>query len=112
MNMSSRSRVPAARILNAPRCPSTLGWCRLMVRKPLCSGAEWSLRHESLPEVPGSASRTTRPGAGFPKVENGGCKRKCRSEEHTSELQSRPHLVCRLLLEKKKKKQKTNIKKK
>src|SRR5690554_7281922 len=27
-----------------------------------------------------------------------------RSEEHTSELQSRPHLVCRLLLEKKNKK--------
>src|SRR6266699_6979237 len=26
----------------------------------------------------------------------------CRSEEHTSELQSRPHIVCRLLLEKKK----------
>src|SRR2546429_9580344 len=30
-----------------------------------------------------------------------------RSEEHTSELQSRLHLVCRLLLEKKKKKSKT-----
>src|SRR2546422_7665894 len=29
--------------------------------------------------------------------------RKARSEEHTSELQSRLHLVCRLLLEKKKK---------
>src|SRR3989442_3193103 len=28
--------------------------------------------------------------------------RRRRSEEHTSELQSRPHLVCRLLLEKKK----------
>src|SRR3989442_3159637 len=28
-----------------------------------------------------------------------------RSEEHTSELQSRPHLVCRLLLEKKKTRQ-------
>src|SRR5436305_10351933 len=28
--------------------------------------------------------------------------RRGRSEEHTSELQSRPHLVCRLLLEKKK----------
>src|SRR3989442_10760984 len=28
--------------------------------------------------------------------------RTARSEEHTSELQSRPHLVCRLLLEKKK----------
>src|SRR5437870_13677831 len=32
-----------------------------------------------------------------------------RSEEHTSELQSRGHLVCRLLLEKKKKKKKKNI---
>src|SRR5450631_4791282 len=32
----------------------------------------------------------------------------CRSEEHTSELQSHVNLVCRLLLEKKKKKKKTN----
>src|SRR5690554_7622015 len=32
-----------------------------------------------------------------------------RSEEHTSELQSRPHLVCRLLLEKKKKTKNTKI---
>src|SRR5687768_18173184 len=32
-----------------------------------------------------------------------------RSEEHTSELQSRLHLVCRLLLEKKKTKKKTTI---
>src|SRR5690625_5739037 len=31
-----------------------------------------------------------------------------RSEEHTSELQSRGHLVCRLLLEKKKTKQTTD----
>src|SRR5439155_24776615 len=36
-----------------------------------------------------------------------GSRRK-RSEEHTSELQSRGHLVCRLLLEKKKKKKKNN----
>src|SRR2546422_3312241 len=35
----------------------------------------------------------------------GGCGDR-RSEEHTSELQSRLHLVCRLLLEKKKKKEK------
>src|SRR2546422_3402319 len=34
-----------------------------------------------------------------------GCLAETRSEEHTSELQSRLHLVCRLLLEKKK----TNI---
>src|SRR5690625_5921714 len=32
-----------------------------------------------------------------------------RSEEHTSELQSRGHLVCRLLLEKKKSKKKSMI---
>src|SRR2546422_4350372 len=32
-----------------------------------------------------------------------------RSEEHTSELQSRLHLVCRLLLEKKKKNEKTKL---
>src|SRR3989442_477469 len=31
-----------------------------------------------------------------------------RSEEHTSELQSRPHLVCRLLLEKKKNNKQTH----
>src|SRR5437660_7863561 len=34
-----------------------------------------------------------------------------RSEEHTSELQSRGHLVCRLLLEKKKKKKNKKKKK-
>src|SRR2546422_8199450 len=36
-------------------------------------------------------------------------KRQMRSEEHTSELQSRLHLVCRLLLEKKKKKSGDNL---
>src|SRR3989442_4502025 len=35
------------------------------------------------------------------------CRVDERSEEHTSELQSRPHLVCRLLLEKKKKTHRT-----
>src|SRR5205085_12166839 len=37
--------------------------------------------------------------------------RRYRSEEHTSELQSQSNLVCRLLLEKKKKKQITKTKK-
>src|SRR2546422_4864369 len=45
------------------------------------------------------SSRTNRTGAGC-------SPRMRRSEEHTSELQSRLHLVCRLLLEKKKKKNK------
>src|SRR2546422_7096456 len=35
--------------------------------------------------------------------------RRSRSEEHTSELQSRLHLVCRLLLEKKKKKRNNHM---
>src|SRR5438874_7114816 len=42
------------------------------------------------------------PRAGKPLIGEG------RSEEHTSELQSRRDLVCRLLLEKKKKKKKQN----
>src|SRR5690554_7147752 len=33
------------------------------------------------------------------EVKNSNLARAFRSEEHTSELQSRPHLVCRLLLE-------------
>src|SRR2546422_5231883 len=40
-------------------------------------------------------------------VESRSGGRLTRSEEHTSELQSRLHLVCRLLLEKKKKTQRT-----
>src|SRR2546425_3734751 len=35
--------------------------------------------------------------------QGGGCRAEQRSEEHTSELQSLAYLVCRLLLEKKKK---------
>src|SRR6266498_4422354 len=45
-------------------------------------------------------STTLRLIAGLEPVTSGTISR---SEEHTSELQSRPHLVCRLLLEKKKK---------
>src|SRR2546422_7255303 len=39
----------------------------------------------------------------------GGEREEWRSEEHTSELQSRLHLVCRLLLEKKKKNKKNRL---
>src|SRR2546422_7900669 len=42
-------------------------------------------------------NRTTSPGSAW------------RSEEHTSELQSRLHLVCRLLLEKKKTKKRSKL---
>src|SRR2546422_11143742 len=46
---------------------------------------------------------------GSPGVVVTGMPRVRRSEEHTSELQSRLHLVCRLLLEKKKKTQNTEL---
>src|SRR5947209_12907245 len=42
--------------------------------------------------------------AGAALIEQQGEEKKLRSEEHTSELQSRQYLVCRLLLEKKNKK--------
>src|SRR5687768_17998947 len=45
-------------------------------------------------------------------LNEGAAQRLKRSEEHTSELQSRLHLVCRLLLEKKKKKKKKKTKNK
>src|SRR3989449_5247825 len=53
----------------------------------------------------GSNTQRSRPVAGSSAITRpSGVPR--RSEEHTSELQSRLHLVCRLLLEKKKKKKK------
>src|SRR5687768_9011265 len=56
-----------------------------------------------------SALQSTRSTAACPALR--GCP-SSRSEEHTSELQSRLHLVCRLLLEKKKKIIKKKIKNK
>src|SRR5216684_9010445 len=54
------------------------------------------------------------PHAGLVGADRDGLNRGCdlRSEEHTSELQSRLHLVCRLLLEKKKKQKIQKITKK
>src|SRR5439155_3398128 len=48
-----------------------------------------------------ASTRTLRRGCGGSP--HRAAARRSRSEEHTSELQSRGHLVCRLLLEKKKK---------
>src|SRR2546429_1965452 len=56
---------------------------------PCCGFAEW--RQRRLP-VPGPSYH----------YESADPRQSERSEEHTSELQSRLHLVCRLLLEKKK----------
>src|SRR5439155_24620365 len=58
----------------------------------------WST--SSLTSSPGSAAVSRRASRRASGVRNS-CET-ARSEEHTSELQSRGHLVCRLLLEKKK----------
>src|SRR3712207_6989019 len=56
---------------------------------------------------PRCGRRPTAPGrAGRPRPRAARALRLLRSEEHTSELQSRQYLVCRLLLEKKKKQSK------
>src|SRR3712207_8355558 len=53
--------------------------------------------------APGRTSRTTSRAASTPSSGPTRSPSRCsRSEEHTSELQSRQYLVCRLLLEKKK----------
>src|SRR5437764_15224051 len=58
--------------------------------------------HDALPIYP----QATRPGGAFcPQSEVARVHPADRSEEHTSELQSPMYLVCRLLLEKKKKKE-------
>src|SRR2546427_7394877 len=61
----------------------------------------------------GRAERARRPQGGRPCLRagdgrRGPQRRGTRSEEHTSELQSQSNLVCRLLLEKKKKKNTNN----
>src|SRR2546422_7707959 len=58
--------------------------------------------NSSMTPAPGAA-KIPAPGAAHVSV-TFGVVTATRSEEHTSELQSRLHLVCRLLLEKKKKK--------
>src|SRR3712207_8801231 len=57
--------------------------------------------------IPGSIARSPSYGGGRSPCRRAVVpsprRRECRSEEHTSELQSRQYLVCRLLLEKKNK---------
>src|SRR2546422_4531280 len=73
--------------------------------------------HDALPIYLPHGHARHRPGRGRdggghgvrrlrPRLDRGPYRRRARSEEHTSELQSRLHLVCRLLLEKKKKRNK------
>src|SRR3712207_7546669 len=66
-------------------------------------GSTWSTPRTTAEDLP---RRRSHP-CGTPRAALRSCRRgtarPARSEEHTSELQSRQYLVCRLLLEKKKK---------
>src|SRR5436309_8999900 len=55
---------------------------------------QWRLQLEDAHNLAQSVTK-------FLSIKNGSARSNLRSEEHTSELQSRENLVCRLLLEKK-----------
>src|SRR5207244_13492629 len=83
------------------RCPAA-GSCPLCSRSD-CNNLRCPCVHSTSHKVWIAASSLS----GFPTAPNSArhgserCDRPDRSEEHTSELQSPDHLVCRLLLEKK-----------
>src|SRR5216683_8193324 len=58
--------------------------------------------HDALPICSSECSPTSVARRQYSLRSSATCCSSCRSEEHTSELQSRSDLVCRLLLEKKK----------
>src|SRR5258707_5727136 len=86
---------------------STLFPYTTLFRSERCiqSGVPRAQAIDSDDHIAGSHARSLR-GAAFEHVRDGGVivmsSKAARSEEHTSELQSRQYLVCRLLLVKKK----------
>src|SRR2546422_6558069 len=68
-----------------------------------------TLKTRRVTAIPKSAAIRRIHAAPSPKCTPRWATNSSRSEEHTSELQSRLHLVCRLLLEKKKKHNDTQI---
>src|SRR5690554_7604751 len=71
--------------------------------KELFSFLENYLKTENVSKIiVGELKRMNNEASAIAGVINTFVEKLSRSEEHTSELQSRPHLVCRLLLEKKK----------
>src|SRR2546429_7717695 len=96
----------------APVRPLRIGWSAFPVRAAEAAAAR-SRRPD--PPVPPPVSTRRVPASPRPSLAGAWYRRgsapspapdggATRSEEHTSELQSRLHLVCRLLLEKKKNK--------
>src|SRR5438445_3754691 len=73
-----------------------------MIRRPPRSTL---FPYTTLSDLPFAHQKLSAPGKQLGPAFLGGRFDEARSEEHTSELQSRQYLVCRLLLEKKKKKE-------
>src|SRR3712207_9398778 len=77
----------------------------LMIRRPPRSTLfPYTTLFRSVPDVEDAVTSISTPVASSVSAMACTQSRWMRSEEHTSELQSRQYLVCRLLLEKKKKK--------
>src|SRR3989454_8876409 len=85
------------------RCPTTSSSSASRSLPPTA----WSLRRAASSTSTDACGHQCLYGSALPY--HGGGARGERSEEHTSELQSPCNLVCRLLLEKKKKKYTTHI---
>src|SRR5690606_42029864 len=84
--------------LNAHVHPGCIGEIPAAIQKIPVSGVEQVVEGDAQAQFVRSDRARGRDGA----VQQVICRRRwCRSEEHTSELQSRENLVCRLLLEKK-----------
>src|SRR3712207_8298009 len=77
---------------------------RRMPPTPVAAPWKGSMKEGWLCDSTLKAAHQPSPTSTIPAFSPGGTMTRSRSEEHTSELQSRQYLVCRLLLEKKKKK--------
>src|SRR2546422_7868401 len=95
--MDSSSRPSLLRRSSPPNSRSSITWHLMTPPSRTHHGPLTPASHRAVvPNVPATSPRG--------KSRWLGTTLRIRSEEHTSELQSRLHLVCRLLLEKKKKK--------
>src|SRR5690554_3730287 len=90
-------RAPYGLALSPPFAPWPWWWTLTMVASTMAYSMSGSSEHASKIRAKTSAFTQSRY-----RLKTVFQRAGHRSEEHTSELQSRPHLVCRLLLEKKK----------
>src|SRR5690625_7000876 len=97
---------PVAAFIQLQVCPMRLGMSATQYRLDPCNQLPWAIRLTqivvSAKFQPEQTVNFFHPGGSNYDGHIGGFAQfAARSEEHTSELQSRGHLVCRLLLEKK-----------